>query len=69
VLSDGAERVLSEMLFHANVAEAVKARPLIVARQTLAMTTSVVKHQYLYLPYKKPLLYVTASYFGFTCTY
>jgi len=57
VLSDGAERVLSEMLFHANVAEAVKARPLIVARQTLGMTTSVVKHQYLYLQSEKPPCY------------
>ena len=42
MFNDGAEHVLSEMLFNADVAEAVKARPPIVARRTLGMTRSVV---------------------------
>ena len=42
VFNDGAEHVLSEMLFNADVAQAVKARPPIVARRTLGMTRSVV---------------------------
>jgi len=41
VFSDGAERVLSKMLFHADVAEAVKARPPIVAWRTLGMTMTI----------------------------
>jgi len=35
MFGDGAERVLSEMLFHADETEAVKAHPLIVAWRTL----------------------------------
>jgi len=44
VFSDGAERVLSEMLFHADVAEAAKAKAClaIIAWRTLGMTRSVV---------------------------
>jgi len=54
VFSDGAERVLSEMLFHADVVETVKARPPIVAWRTIGTTRSAVKHQDLYLPSEKP---------------
>ena len=42
MFDDGAERVMSEMLFHADVAEAATARPPIVAWRTLGMTRSVV---------------------------
>jgi len=42
VLSDGAERVLSEMLFHADVTDAAKARPPIMALMDRGMTRSVV---------------------------
>jgi len=38
VISDGAKRVLSEMLFHADVTDAAKARPPIATWRTLGMT-------------------------------
>jgi len=39
VFSDGAERVLSEMLFHDSVAEAVKACPPIMAWRTVYLSS------------------------------
>jgi len=42
VFSNSVERVLSKVLFHAEVAEAAKARPPIIACQTLVMTRSMV---------------------------